>query len=94
MTQNNISLIKKTTTTTKKLISTVTDNRWIGSAMNWVKMAGDEEGNTAGRTEREIEQIQHHPFYRSLDAKWKEKEDKRFNVSIFFFSPSKFLNRK
>jgi len=50
--------------------------------MNWVKMTGADDGDSAGRTESEIEQIQHHPFYSSLDGRWNEKEAKRFNVSV------------
>ncbi|XP_066930912.1 NBAS subunit of NRZ tethering complex-like [Clytia hemisphaerica] len=87
---NNISILNKTKTTTKKLISSVAsvaDNCWVGSAMNWVKPSSEGSGNQVDVVEREIESVRHNPFYSSLDSKKIDEDVQRFNLETKQYGP-------
>ena len=68
--QKKSSILKKTKSTTKKLISSVTDTKWIGSAMNWVKLSERKHDleKDASSYEEAVKRYKYHPYYASLDT--------------------------
>ncbi|XP_057309196.1 NBAS subunit of NRZ tethering complex-like [Hydractinia symbiolongicarpus] len=74
---NQSSIIKKTRTQTKKLISGVTDTKWVSDAMKWVQTSKNVSHSTV--QDDTFSTVEYPPFYQSLA---KRKLDNKVKMGL------------